>query len=118
MEKLLVRCGVCGELFDETDEELKARHDFRHATQNDLEIPSFVRDAIRRWADETLRGADEAYTPKQLEEIDVARWVMMHMWWNEEHRMWKNRDEGFAHYIRELRKRYPHSRDNCLCGIR
>jgi len=107
----LVLCGICGGFVDEDDEESKRAHDFRHRTHNDLEIPAFVRDVVRRWAEWILRTPENCYPLEvsQLrgEKIVSAMWVTAYMWYNEEHRRWKSKEEAFAHYEKELRKRYP-----------
>lgn len=108
----IVTCGVCGYLFEVGDPTTEANHKLFHQ-KNSPSLPRGVRDMIRYWAHEKLQAAaehsGERCTPKELEEVDVAKWVMMHMWYNASstgYSEWSSRDAAFKLYEAEIRKRY------------
>jgi len=109
----IVTCGICGFQFERGEPEQEAKHLVLHLQQDqsELELPGTVRDLIRYWADQKLRAASEDMTPKELQEVDTAKWVMMHMWYNGSGHTTQDRDETFKQYEADIRKMYPNLRN-------
>lgn len=109
----IVTCGVCGFIFEEGELQQEAKHAAEHQKHSScrFELPPFVRDMIRYWADQKLRTNPKGLTPQELEEVDVSRWVLMHMWHNQYGSQWVSEDEAFVKYEADIRKMYPNLRN-------
>ena len=103
-------CGICGiDYTDEQNEKHDTYHKEKFTGRSTLLLPSKIRDMIRFWADEKLKQANKVASPREVEEVDIARWTMIHMWYQDDYTKDIPVDELFKGYVAEIEKRYPNS---------
>ena len=112
----MITCGICGTTFNEKDSVEVEQHRFYHInkynkeSRSSLLLPEKVRDMIRYNCDKILNNVINVETPKEQEEVDIARWTLYHMWYQDDFDKDISIDTLFEQYEAEIKKRYPNTR--------
>jgi hypothetical protein len=113
----MITCGICGTTFNEKDNDEVEQHRFYHInkfnkeSRTSLLLPNKIRDMVRFWADERLKSINiNVETAKEQEEVDIARWTLYHMWFQDDFDKDISIDTLFEQYESEIKKRYPNTR--------
>ena len=98
---MLVTCGICGMIYEEAE-------GHEHTPKSSiLVLPQKIRDTIWVWAERKLRGSSSDLSPRELEEVDVAKWVIMYMWLHQDYKGQETSEELFEQYEKDILTRYP-----------
>ena len=104
-------CGICGlEYTEEQIEKHETYHKEKFVGRSTLLLPVKMRDMIRFWVEEKLKNSNKVVSARDIEEVDVARCIMMQLWYQDDYMKEIPIDDLFKEYIFEIRKRYPNTK--------
>jgi hypothetical protein len=104
-------CGICGlEYTEEQEEKHETYHKEKFTGRSTLLLPAKARDMIRFWAEEKLKNANKVTSSRDMEEVDVARCIMIQLWYQDDYMKDIPINTLFETYVMEIRKRYPNAK--------